>query len=922
MNNDTKENYYFIEGATENDLIGFNSYVNSLKNVIKSGSKFIGIISDFGTGKSSLIKMLEKDFEKEYKFITVNLWNCENNEKDNINIHQIFLNQLINELKILPKSYYKNRINKNYRIFDINFKEKNIFYIIFLLVCYMMLFFNELELIDIFQFTYQKILIYFLVSILTILCLIFYKPILSFSKDDTSRKIDENDTKDLYLLILRKYFEEKKSKPLIISLEEIDRYDNHDDVIKYIKEFYKFYKITDYDVVFLTSIKPSSKMIAEPNNRKETKQIKNTYEKVFDYILNLNRINIQDYKEIILNIINEKNIKKPDGIDFPDEKNIEKWRYIYQGNGITIRDIKHRYNFALSLYESVRESGIQDVDFYKCIFISYLEDDYNELYEFLIDNPKIFNEIIVHFSSNKNLDDYKEKKIGDFIIIEDELTILVEALSQKLISVDYTYYFFKYPINKKSYNMYELVLYNSIIFDENSDMLKTSLEKIEEKNIKEILDKRKNITIYPSVVFDNPDLLKIAYSHSQKTLYNTLITKFDLISNFSKFKEIVYKIYRLNKHLYLNIFEYYFNLKKDKILSLNNDEKNKLRLDLVNLFKNDSIIFDYMFLGDNELITLEEIKIINNFEIIIKLTNYFKIDEIYVNNIIRYVNNSTKTKIIEFIKEISKVENIKTEMYKKIFNSIDFNKYLLLDNQIKIIYKCSYEKMELFNKESFLKFIYKINKFNDYINELFIGLLDPSSLDDVKNYIKICTDFNYASSKSINFIKSYSNYLALPNHLLQKMYDEKQYSYYVVSKLLSDKNYYIEHDKFDNLKQIYIDKFINLKIWQYNVDEEMMNYLFDNVDFQNLTSDRLIVFVNHTQNKNIISAVIETNEYDFIKKYLKRIRTIEKKEEKEIFSILGKYYRNFGLDYKIRKELMKLTKNKELQSLLDGRKNK
>ena len=121
MNNDTKENYYFIEGATENDLIGFNSYVNSLKNVIKSGSKFIGIISDFGTGKSSLIKMLEKDFEKEYKFITVNLWNCENNEKDNINIHQIFLNQLINELKILPKSYYKNRINKIYIKYSIIF---------------------------------------------------------------------------------------------------------------------------------------------------------------------------------------------------------------------------------------------------------------------------------------------------------------------------------------------------------------------------------------------------------------------------------------------------------------------------------------------------------------------------------------------------------------------------------------------------------------------------------------------------------------------------------------------------------------------------------------------------------------------------------------------------------------------------------
>lgn len=928
MNKDNdKKNNYFIEGATENDLIGFQSYVDSLKNAIKSGSKFIGIISDFGTGKSSLIKMLEKQLVREYKIITVNLWNCENNDYDNINVHQIFLHQLIDELNIFPKNYYKNRINKNYRIFDINFKEKNKVYFIFLIICYFMIVFDKLEMINIFICNFPKILFYFLLSLLTILCILFYKPILSFSKDDTTRKIDENDTKDLYSIILHKYFQKRilkknNPKPLIISLEEIDRYDNHNDVIKYIKEFYKFYKITKYDVIFVTSIKPASKMLKNAHKRDEVKQIKDTYEKVFDFILNLNRINILDYGEILINIINENTIKKPKEIEFPNVKNIGKWRYIYQGDRITIRDIKHRYNFALSLFESVKESGITDVDFYKCIFISYLEDDYNELYEFLIDHPVTFNEILVYFSSNKNLDSYKNKEIDNFVINDNEIKILVDAISQKLISVDYTYYFFKYPINKKSYNMHELNLYNSIVFDESSEMLKNSLSQIEEKTIIEILDKRKNITIYPNVVFDYPELLKIAYNHSSKTIYNTLYTIYDLISNFSKLKEIYYKLYKLNRRLYLEIFENYFKMKKDKILELNIDERNKLRLDLVNLFKTDSVLFDFIFQNDNTLITQEEMKIINNFGIIIKLSNYFKIDDIYVTNIIKYINYSTKTNVISFIKEMSKVHNITKEIYQKIFYSIDFKKYLLLDNQVKDIYKFSKEKLELNNKDNYLKFILKVNKYNDYLDNILIGLLDSSNKDDVIRYIKICTENNYATEQSVDFINNYDKYLKLPNILLNKMYETKHYSYYVVSKLMIEGKYYIEHDKFEILKNVYINKFVKLPNWTYSVDDEMKEYLFTNVNFYELPIDRLNIFASHIQSRDLIQAVINTNDHNFIKKYLRQIKSIDKKEEKEIFYILGKYYKEYDIDYRIRKEIVKLTNSKSLKGLLDGRKNK
>ena len=57
---DKKDNIYFIEGVADKDLVGYDSYVDSLDSAIKSGAKFIGLISDYGNGKSTLLKMLKK----------------------------------------------------------------------------------------------------------------------------------------------------------------------------------------------------------------------------------------------------------------------------------------------------------------------------------------------------------------------------------------------------------------------------------------------------------------------------------------------------------------------------------------------------------------------------------------------------------------------------------------------------------------------------------------------------------------------------------------------------------------------------------------------------------------------------------------------------------------------------------------------
>ena len=46
----------------ENDQIGISVYVEKIQQAIIDGAEIIAIASDFGTGKSSLISLLEKEY--------------------------------------------------------------------------------------------------------------------------------------------------------------------------------------------------------------------------------------------------------------------------------------------------------------------------------------------------------------------------------------------------------------------------------------------------------------------------------------------------------------------------------------------------------------------------------------------------------------------------------------------------------------------------------------------------------------------------------------------------------------------------------------------------------------------------------------------------------------------------------------------
>lgn len=921
------KNYYFIEGSTEKDIIGFNSYVESLKTAINNNASFIGLISEFGTGKSSLIKMLENsaiDENKQSKIVTINLWNCEENKNrgSKIDIHRIFLHQLIDELEVEPKEYYKKKINRKYRLFDIKLGS-NSKLIIPLLLFLILAVFERLEFICLLHQPIQKVLYYLLIAVLIIICLFIYKPLISFSRESSNTNIDENDTKDLYSEIINKFFLKNKNTKLIICLEELDRFTDYNTVIKHIREFYKFYKLNPADVSFIVAIKSANSLAA--SSKKEemeiiTNKIKTSYEKVFDFILNLNTINVQDYDYVLMDLLEEKRNNLPEGIDFPDVNKLGAWRYLFLGDNITIRDIKHRYNFAISLYQSVKESVIENVKFKTCLYISYLEDEHNTLYGKLVSNSTIINDTLLYFAKNKNLDNLIINGKTNFFD-EPEKEIISDGIVKKFIDVDYMYYFFKFPKNKRAYTIHEINLYNAIFFNKYEFALNYSLNQLSDNQIREIMKKRIDENFLPEVIFDYNRLIKIEYDYEEKCFIDTLTEKYDLIANYNKFETLIKKIKTANKNVYKHACSEYFKIKKEKINNLQPDERNQLRYKLVKLFDTDSIFFDYMFDENSDLITVEEISIINDIKIINKLTNNSKVNQVYITALKKKISKELyKTNIIDVLKTLADNPIVDNKMYDEVFSVINFKQYNLTEIDTKNIFKISKNKLELGNINNFQKFINRLNNYNKYLDSEYINIIDYNIPDEIEKYIDILTKFDFISEEGIDIIDKCNIVFELPDKILNKLYERKHYLTYVISRTLSKNKFEYEKEKGNDLEPFYLDFFRSRSEWKYNVSSEMTNYLYTNVNFSVLSESQLMVFVDEEQKIDIINKVVNTDNSVFINNYISRIKKIYKPDRKQILEKISTYHKKSKLTKQARKNIISLTKNKKEKDLFDGRK--
>lgn len=154
------------------------------------------------------------------------------------------------------------------------------------------------------------------------------------------------------------------------------------------------------------------------------------------------------------------------------------------------------------------------------------------------------------------------------------------------------------------------------------------------------------------------------------------------------------------------------------------------------------------------------------------------------------------------------------------------------------------------------------------------------------------------------------------------MFDRKHYYTYVVSTILEKGIFEIEEEKLNQLKEYYVKHFIANKECNYKIGENMKLFLFENVNMTDLNKEQLKRFITLPQKREIISAIIDTDDNNFINYYLSNINDISSTDYDEIYEMFSDYYSNNVLIKRTKKNLSKLANTQEQKDIFDKRKNK
>lgn len=270
------------------------------------------------------------------------------------------------------------------------------------------------------------------------------------------------------------------------------------------------------------------------------------------------------------------------------------------------------------------------------------------------------------------------------------------------------------------------------------------------------------------------------------------------------------------------------------------------------------------------------------------------------------------------------MDSISVEEFKKVIYSVNFSKYKFNSSQYNKLLDICKLKLELNNPSNYSKFIEHINYYSQRYDSYYFEIINNGDIE--KNTIKYkntLIKFDMIFDKGMKYLDDYSRehtVYAFGENIRSKFYDNKYYDYYVISTRLEKQKFEIETEKFDILSKYYIKEFEYRKNWKCPISEDMKEFLYKSVNFSKLDSLRLILFVKMVQTKDLIKAVLNTNDMTFINNYLSKIDKIKNTEFNDIYRLIGTYKRDNNINRKAMNNLRTLTKNKKYLNYLDGRK--
>lgn len=537
----------------KDDWLGVNTDVDKIEEGIISGANIIGVVSSFGTGKSSVISMLSGRHKLfmgmigRWRISTINMWKevesmsalnelAEDDADSHLNnsntraLHQSLVYNMVSQVASNRGRYVSRRFNGAYGIIAAYVEGKAQW--LKLLACVTLLFAAEVNRryflitpIDISD-SYFKIMIASYVSAIVIAAYtICHSEILFSSKNSQGlMKDNENELMDLYSrFILQSGF----FRRYVFCIEDLDRIENKDEVLKFIKELRRYYladrsfktKIKFNKITFIICIKPEALLYSK---RADDEDI---FPKIFDCVIELNKINMMDY-DSFLNLLIENDAKYLRNIGLLSENskpiidNISGMEWVIRGK-VDIRKIKIRYNKAVSLYEKLScNYGYDKISFMKCGVAIYLKDEYsNEIYSMEDDRfDSTIDQILLSRHDKATLKNYD----SDF---EREVYRLVV---NNLIETDYRLYFYSNPINQRVYSNAEELVYRELLNPKISVPEQTIVKAIEETNEDVIVEAYNRIIrldiSFPMIIFQSKKLFIIAMQIDMERAINTLFS--------------------------------------------------------------------------------------------------------------------------------------------------------------------------------------------------------------------------------------------------------------------------------------------------------------------------------------------------------------------------------------------------------------
>lgn len=547
--------------SEEKDLFDYSYQKQVLESAIENDARIIGIVGDYGTGKSSITKLLEKSRRKKLDtIVNINLWGQFSEDfKDNNSLIKSFLFQLAyaNKKENSHFAQYINaRFNKNNGKIGFSIATRKIFFLLFFAAIFILLFFtfNSIT-IKVPSITekdkflnaslWEQILAVLSYGRYILLVIGFSfvtwaaglaAPTFTTWKSEGNYIPDNSDYYEIYLRIIKRLinapfpkliFRKIINKKFIIFVDDLDRTSNKSIVVEFLKEIYKYLHLLpdslQKQLVFIISLKSESLLKLSDTNLDESDR-SNIYSKIFDYTLSIKQIHNENYRDIVENLLEQERqaiiaLYKKCNNEITNENNLIKkivaeLKWIYFDENLTIREIKERLNETFLLYQTLLHRNYENpsIQLQKCAAVIYLKRKYSEEYDELLTKEKEFAKLIRKCNT---VIDKNEKEI----IFSENLNGLSvpDDLKQMIFSGDieddFSMYFYNYPKNSYVKNSKEKELFDALVHDDESfinkedsdEIIREIIEKKNGKVIDEAFDKYLQETI-PEIIFHNESL--------------------------------------------------------------------------------------------------------------------------------------------------------------------------------------------------------------------------------------------------------------------------------------------------------------------------------------------------------------------------------------------------------------------------------